>query len=502
MQQTAQKQTSRSIFRNVLYGSLTWFLPLAMSFVATPVIIRSLGNNDYGIYALVLGFISYSFTFSFGRAITKYVAEYRISNESEKINDVISATVFINLIVGLFGVTLMCMSADWLVREVFRIAPESQAKAVIAIYAAAAVIFLWMLSQVFVAVLQGVQRFDIYSKIYTSSSFVLTAGNLSLAYFGFGLVALLMWNAFVLAIFFAIYGFAAKRLLPQFSLRLRPHRDTVRLVLRYSAGIVGYQVLSNILLLFERGWITQRLGTESLTYYVVPMAFGLYMHGFVTSLVLVIFPLASELKNERDKLLRLYTKATKVVTLIVVFVVASVVVQSTVFLRLWMGEPFAAQASQLLIVHIVTFALVGIMSISWQMTEGLGHPQYNALVAGVSTAIGITLMLLLTNSFGNLGIAIARLAAFASVFVSIFVVERWFFGAVQFRFWIRLLFNLAMAAIPALGLEFALNSVLPVSWPSLILSVLLGGVVYSVVLWFLDFVTSDEKLLIRQVLSR
>ena len=502
MQQPVQKQTSRSIFRNALYGSLTWFLPLAMSFVATPIIIRSLGNNDYGIYALVLGFISYSFTFSFGRAITKYVAEYRVTGESEKIRDVVSATVFINLVVGSLGVSLMCLTAGWLVRSVFNIPPESQQKAIYAIYVASAVIFLWMFSQVFVSVLQGVQRFDVYSKIYTVSSFFLTAGNLTLAYTGFGLVALLMWNATIIAVFLAIYGFAAKRLLPEFSIGFWPHKDTVRLVLRYSAGLVGYQLLSNVLLLFERGWITHRLGAESLTYYVVPMSFGLYMHGFVGSLVLVIFPLASELDKERDRLLRLYAKATKVITLIVVFIAASVIVQSHIFLRLWMGEAFAEHASGLLVIHIITFAFLAVLSISWQMTEGLGHPQFNALLAGISTAIGIALMLLLTDPLGNRGVALARLAAFVTVFFSIFFVERWFFGKVQVRFWLRLLTNLATAAVPAAAIEFGVNSIMPSSWPAFILSVLAGGSVYALVLWFLDFVTADEKLLMRQVLSR
>ena len=72
MTQDNHGQTSKSIVRNVIYGSLTWVLPVGLSFVATPIIVRSLGNNDYGLYALVLGFISYSFTFSLGRAVTKY----------------------------------------------------------------------------------------------------------------------------------------------------------------------------------------------------------------------------------------------------------------------------------------------------------------------------------------------------------------------------------------------------------------------------------------------
>ncbi len=502
MDQNNTRQTSKSIFRNAVYGSLTWILPLGLSFVATPVIVRSLGNSDYGIYALVLGFISYSFTFNFGRAVTKYIAEYRVSGESERIRGVISASFFLNIVIGLTGLLVICLSAGWLVRTVFNIAPDAQDKTINAIYVAAAIIFLWMLTQVFTSVIQGVHRFDVYSKIYTANSFVLISGNLGLAYFGFGLLALLLWNVAVLILFFTVYGFAAKRLLPEFGVRIGFGSKTLRLVIRYSSGIVAYQILANILLLFERGWITQRLGTESLTYYVVPMSLGLYLHGFVSSLVQVIFPLASELRNELEKLLRLYTKATKIISLIVVFVIASVSIQSKLFLHLWMGESFAERSSTLLVLHITCFGLVSIMSISWQMTEGLGYPQFNAITTGICTAIGISLMLLLTNDLGNTGVAIGRLAGFATIFFSIFFVERWFFKHVQVRFWLRLSANLFFAAALAAAAEYATDLFLPAAWPALLLSVFLGGCIYCFTLWLLDFVSADEKLLIRQVLSR
>ncbi len=499
MNQAINMQTSKSIFRNVIYGSLTWILPLGLSFVATPIIVRSLGNGDYGIYALVLGFISYSFTFNFGRAITKYIAEYRVTSESEKIRDVISASFFLNIVIGLIGVIVMCLLANWLVRTVFNIEPAAQDKTITAIYIASGIIFLWMLSQVFTSVLQGIQRFDVYSKIFTANSFVLISGNLTLAYFGFGLLALLSWNVVVLLIFFVVFGYAANKLLPEFGITFNFHRETLWLVIRYSSAIVAYQVLANILLLFERGLITHRFGTESLTYYVVPMSLGLYLHGFVASLVQVVFPLASELKNEPEKLLRLYSKATKVICLLVVFVVVSVSFESQLFLRLWMGESFAVNSASLLVLHITCFGLIAIMSVAWQMTEGLGYPHFNAIATGICTLIGILLMLLLSNDLGNYGVAVARLSGFAAVFFSIFVVEKIFFKKVQVRFWMALTGNLALAAITAAAVEYFLSYSLPSNWPSLILAVFTGGLIYCLILWLLNFVTEDDKQLLKRI---
>jgi O-antigen/teichoic acid export membrane protein len=461
-----------------------------------------LGNEDYGIYALVLGFIGYSFTFSIGRAITKYIAEYRANGETEKIRDVISATFFINITVGLIGVLIICLSANRLVRDVFKIAPEMQNKTILAMYLASAIIFLTMLTQVFNAVLQGIQRFDVYSKIYNANSFALLLGNLALAYFGYGLLALLIWNLLIICIFCAVFAVSAKRLLPEFGISFRFKRESLKLVMHYSLGIIGYQIAANVLLLFERGWITRQLGAESLTYYVVPMSLGMYIHGFISSLMLVIFPLASELKNEKEKLLRLYTKATKIVSLLVVFLGTTLIVENKFFLFLWMGENFAEKSSELLVLHTITFGLAAILTVSWQMTEGLGFPNYNFAVFAICLVVSIALMLVLTQSFGSIGIASARLAGFATIFFSIFYVEKWFFNKIQIGFWVKLIFVLTVGAIFAALTESLIINYLPVNWLTFILSAACGGLVYCAALWLLDFIDADEKILIRGILKR
>ena len=500
--ENSQPQTSKSVAKNVYYGFLTWILPLGLSFIATPIIYETLGDKDYGIYALVLGFIGYSFTFSIGRAVTKYIAEYRLSGEAEKIRDVVSATFFINVGVGFLGVLFLCLSANLIVGYIFRIEGEAQSKTVTALYIAAAIIFLTMLNQVFNAVLQGIHRFDVYSKIFNASSFALLFGNLVLAWLGCGLLVLLGWNLLVISLTCAAAAAAAKKLLPEFGLSPGFKGETLRLVLKYSAGVIGYQILGNLLLLFERGWIIRQLGEASLTYYVIPMTLALSIHGFISSFILVIFPLASELKNDREKLLKLYTKATKIVCLLVVFMAMTLIVESDLFLILWMGENFAAKSSTLLIIHSITFGLLAILTVSWQMTEGLGFPNYNFKLSVVSLVVSILLMIELTQNYGNNGIAAARLVGFAATFFSIFYVEKWFFGKIQRAFWGRLVGILAVAAIAGAVVEYAVSVNLPVSWLSLIISVGCGGVVYCSIIWLLDLVTTDEKILVKAILSR
>ena len=142
------------------------------------------------------------------------------------------------------------------------------------------------------------------------------------------------------------------------------------------------------------------------------------------------------------------------------------------------------------------------MSVCWQMTEGLGFPQFNAAVTGVCTVIGILLMIILSANFGNYGVAVARLAGFTAIFFSIFIAEKIFFKAVQLRLWARLTVSLGCAAIAAAVIEHVAASLMPINWLTFIVSIAVGGLTYCLILWFVGFLTADEKLLMKQIVGR
>lgn len=497
-----KQANSKSIFKNAIFGFSTWILPLGLSFFATPILVKSLGNEDYGIYTLVLGFIAYSFNFGIGRAITKYIAEYRASGQNEKITEIISATFFLNIAVGLIGMTTIFLISKKLVVDVFQIEAEFQQKTIYAFYIAAATIFCLMLVQVFNAVLQGIHRFDVYSKIFNLNILTLIGGNILLALNGFGLVGLLFWNLIITFLTCFAYFISAKMLLPEFGINFNFSRKTLKIVGNFSFGIVGYQILANILLLFERGWITRKLGADVLTHYVVPMMLSLYIHSFISSLTLIIFPLASELKDQKEKLLNLYTKATKIITLLVVFMGTSLIVQSYEFLALWMGTDFADKSSNLLIVHTITFSLIAIQIISWQMTEGLGFPNFNFKMIGICLVITITGFITTTSDYGSFGIAISRMLGFSAIFLSVFYVEKWFFGKIQFKLWLKIIGILGVSAMIAAFIEKIIINNFPVSWLTFIFSVISGGIVYCLFVWIMGFITDEEKVYFKQILKR
>lgn len=501
--ETPIRQNARTIARNVAYAALTWILPVLLSLIATPIIVRSLGVDNYGIYALVLGLISYSFSFGIGRAATKYVAEYRASGASENIRRLISATLLLSVGIGLLGLIVLSLLADWLVSDVLLIDVASKQTSINAIYIAGAVIFVASLNQVFASVLQGIHRFDLYSKLFNANSFALLSGNLILAYLGFGLTTLLTWNLITLAMSTIAFAVAAMRTVQEISLNpLSASRDSIHTVFRYSVGIIGYQVLANGLLLFERGWITRTLGTDSLTYYAVAMSIGVYIHGFASSLLMTVAPLTSETHRDNARLLALYEHTTKLIAAIVLLLATVAAFGHREFLALWLGDDFAVRSGLLLVIHVVTFALNAILGVSWLMREGLGVPKHNVYIFSVCFLVSISLMIVLVDPFGLLGVAIARFVGFTVIFASAFQFEYWLFGRVQTRTWLRN-GSIFVAAISAAGaVELVVLRFLPLTWVSFAAAAIAAGSVYCLVLWALNLATSDEKMMIRRIAGK
>jgi len=62
------------------------FLNIIVSLVYTPILIRTLGQSEYGLYSLVSSIISYLtiLDFGFGNAIILYTTKYRVNKEKDK----------------------------------------------------------------------------------------------------------------------------------------------------------------------------------------------------------------------------------------------------------------------------------------------------------------------------------------------------------------------------------------------------------------------------------
>jgi O-antigen/teichoic acid export membrane protein len=391
------------------------------------------------------------------------------------------------------------------VLDVLLIDSHLQTKAILAFYLAAVTVAVLMTQQVFSAVLQAIGRFDWFSHITTFFSTILSVGNLILVLAGGGALVLLWWNLALTIGGTAAFYFATKRVLPEARFRLRFRRETLWLVTKFSGGVVAYQIFANLWLLFERSYLTRRLGTESLTFYAVPMALAIYLQVFINSLVLVLMPLVSEIGADTNKtrLIAIYERATKYVGLIVVFACIALIIGSRRFLSLWLGEEFAHRSSDILIFHVLTFGAMAFGAVIWQMNEGLGFTNRNAWLVLFWAVSGVGLMLWLTPLYGLAGAAAARTAGVVTTLpIIILLIELKTFGKILWKFWGKILFGLIIAGGAGGAVQYFILISLPANWIGLLSAIFAGGLVFLAFLFLTRYFSLEEGRWLRQFAVR
>jgi O-antigen/teichoic acid export membrane protein len=495
---------SISVSRNVLSGFLAWLLPLGLTFALTPLIVHRLGAEAYGLYALVMGFISYTFTSSIGRAITRYISAYRAGNQTERIGEVLSSSFVLNLCLSVMSAGALVLATNWLVTRVLNIEPRLQSQARLAFYLVSLGLLFAMLTQVFSAVPQAMQRFDVYSLIATSTGIATIIGNGLLVWTGFGVNSLIAWNVVVTALACAAYFISSRRLLPEARLTLRVKKDLLVGIIRFSGAVTAYQVLGSLLLIFERSWLTRTLGPAAVTYFVVPMTIAIYIHAFIGSLSMMIFPMASEAdaRQDKDRLYLIYTRALKYIAMLVLFLVITLAVGSHQILSNWMGVDFAQHAAGVLAIQAVVFGVMAMGSVTWQVAEGLGYPGRNALLVLLWVIVAIPLIIWLTPLLGIEGVALARLAGMLSVPVYTLYIERLIFGRCLWEFWGRTGLLLALSGLGLAILQAILFNKLPAGWLSLLASIAFSGSLFFGALWLAGYLDQDERAWMRRFLGR
>lgn len=100
-----------NIGKGAVISYVSIFVNIAISFFYTPWMIRQIGVSDYGLYSLIMSFISY-FLMDFGlhQAVQRFIAKYRAEKNEDKVAQMVGLTTRVYLIIDavIFLVLLVC----------------------------------------------------------------------------------------------------------------------------------------------------------------------------------------------------------------------------------------------------------------------------------------------------------------------------------------------------------------------------------------------------------
>jgi O-antigen/teichoic acid export membrane protein len=399
-------------------GSFQLLIGVATStlimFIGTAILARILTTDEYGLYGIVLvplTTINLFRDWGINSAMTKYIANFRVSHKDEEMHDIIVAGLIFEAAAGLALSFLSLLLAGFIASTIFH-RPES------AFYIAilSASIISGSLLTASQAGFIGFERMELNSFTLICQAIVKTAVGPILVFLGYSVLGAVLGYivGFVAA---AIIGLATFYLLLFRPLRKATRNSnltkTLRTMLKYGVPLSIGSILSGILAQIYAFMVVPLTSNTMYGNYVTAVNFSVLLTFLTTPISTVLFPAFAKLdpQNENELVKTVFASSIKYSSILLVPATMVLMALSgpmigTVFGQKYVYGPF------FLTIYVIGNLFVAIGSISsGGLLYGLGETKIPMYQSIITIIIGLPLGLLLIPTLGITGLIIASVIA-------------------------------------------------------------------------------------------
>ena len=399
------------MLRNIGSNWVLIALTMAATYVMTPLIIRTLGQDGYGTWTLITAMTGYMSLLALGvpMASVRYLAQDVASHDVGNINRTIGTCVALYLMIGaaalaVGGVLAVSFSTF------FNVPAALQAQAFIAFSLMAVQVSAGFIGLLPEGIMFAHHDFVMRNAVRIAGVFLrLSLTIAALTLFG-SLVALAAVQLACLAFDFSASWFLVRRRYPgvRFSLR-----DFDRTVLRriFSFSLYVLLLSAGARLTFETDALVigAMRGVESIPFYVVANSLIVYVMDFVVAIAAVVSPMATTLSASGGmaQLRDIYLRWSKIALSLTVMVGLFLIVLGPRFIGMWIDPSYERPSGQVLqILMISSLVFLPVRGVALPILMGMGKPKTPTiafLAAGVSNVV---LSAALIGPLGIAGVAI------------------------------------------------------------------------------------------------
>lgn len=430
----------KNSFRNALYNAGGFIIPGAVALLTTPYIVYKLTPEVYGIYILAISLIGVmSFLdLGLGQGVIKFVSTYAAKNNYRRINEIISMSILIYLIMGIIGFFSIFLLSNWLTKDIFKVSPVHIHMASLAIKIVAIGFVVNFVNGVLSNIPKALQRYDIQVKVQSSIFICSNISAVVFLYFGKGLIAVLCTYITFQLVSVFIYILVSKQILP--TLRFVPffRKDVFKEISSFSVFIAVNNITGNIVFRADKIIIALFLGTEAVTYYQIPLMVVQMAYGFINSVSQFLFPAVSYAHSLYNKewLVRAYVKSTRYVHVATLVITTGLLLLGNSFISLWMGAAFAKKVAFAIPIISLVYLFQAISVVGYWFYNGLGKAWVNTVASLIGASSYLMSIFILIPKLKLFGAVIALAFTVVPFPLYIYLLHRmigvsnkWFFSA-------------------------------------------------------------------------
>lgn len=387
---------------------ITIVLNIVVGIIYTPWMVGLIGKSDYGLYMLVFAFLSYFLIdFGIGNSIAKFVTNYRIKGEQEKIDQLlgIAAKIYLAIDAVIFAILIFVyFSID---RIFLELSPAEIEKFKMMYLIAGAFSLLSFPFLSLDGVLIAYEKFlalklcDMFVKL---GSVLLIVVCLTL---GYGIYALVTVNAIVGLTAIGFKVFYLKKY-TSISIKLSGgSRFLIRELLMFSFWISVIGIAQRIMVNLAPFILGRFSGTEQIAIFSIAVVIEGYVWTFAQALNGLFLPKVQSLDLEQDnkeKITDLMIKVGRIQLMIVGLLLIGLIVFGQQFLTLWMGKGFSESYYVMVLLVLPSFITLT-QDIAYTYLFVKSKIKFRAIVFIIASIFSFVIALILVPRFGALGSA-------------------------------------------------------------------------------------------------
>ena len=488
-------------------GVIMTYLNIVLSslipFFYTPVMLRLLGQSEYGLYSLansVVGYLSL-LSFGLGSTIVRYIAKYRAQREKEKEERVIGLFVvmysFLAILVLIVGWIVSC-NVEPIFQRGLTETEISEIAVLVRIMAFNTAISFPI--SVFGSIIVAHEKY-VYRQVVTILSTVAApCCNLIALYLGFGSVGLSVVTTilqFAMLPLNAIYCFKVLQIRPKF--RQLPI-ELIKELVRFSAFVFLGSIVDMLFWATDKVILGMLASTTAVAIYNVGASFNSMMTHLSTAFSGVLTPKVTVMvtKDATPKqLTELFIRVGRLQYLLISLALSGFIVFGKPFLVLWAGPEYES-SYYIALVTLIPLSVPLIQNTGISIVMAQNKHQFRSVVYLIIAIANVISTYLAVPRFGGLGAAVCSGVSY--ILGQGIIMNIYYYKVTKIdipAFWKNIL---KMSIIPVVMLVIGLLITTKLdltSWWVLILAIVIYTVVYAISMYFL-IMNNYEKDVIRK----
>ncbi|MBI5374034.1 MAG: flippase [Candidatus Schekmanbacteria bacterium] len=500
---------SEKIIGNTIFNYLGNIWQILISFFLTPYILRQLGMERFGIWAVTFAITSYFslLDLGVGGSFTKFIAEYDAKKDVRRINNVISHGFLFYLPLGALQFAIGFLIIEH-ITDFINISAELRTEAKDVFLLGLIAFTIQNIGIPLRSLFEGFQKMGLLNWIRALSTIPRIAGTVFFLQMGYGIIGLAI-NEIILAVIINFISlFYSYRIFPQMKMVPRElDREILKNVFTFGYKLQVSKIAYLINFQTDKFIIGYFLNTVMVGFYDIGARVASLVRSFPVLMVSAITPAASELdsKGSSEMVWKLYIKSSRYLLLFTTPLFVFTLFNSSIILEVWLGAVYAPAVLVLQILCVAYFFNL-ISGAANVIAIGIGKPEFEMETSIYASIINIGLSILLIMKYGLTGCVGATAVSF--VFYSFYLIYKFhsYYGK-SLSIFLRLMALPLLSSLVSASLALGFQQLF-ISQSYLMKVMVFGGeslifvIVYGALIYLLKLVGSEEMEIARNMIKR